>query len=65
LNENENNIEIFDDFQHENSRNLGIRIVTRNYEQTYNDNETREILMNISNTLETKFDITLNSGNND
>ena len=65
LNENENNIEIFDDFQHENSRNLGIRIVTRNYEQTYNDNETREILMNISNTLETKFDIKLNSGNND
>ncbi|MFL2696072.1 MAG: phenylalanine--tRNA ligase subunit beta [Candidatus Actinomarina sp.] len=65
LNENENNIEIFDDFQHENSRNLGIRIVTRNYEQTYNDNETREILINISNTLETKFDIKLNSGNND
>ena len=65
LNENENNIEIFDDFQHENSRNLGIRIVTRNYEQTYNDNETREILMNISDTLENKFDIKLNSGNDD
>jgi phenylalanyl-tRNA synthetase beta chain len=65
LNQNENNIEIFDDFQHENSRNLGIRIVTRNYEQTYNDNETREILMNISDTLENKFDIKLNSGNDD
>ena len=65
LNENENNIEIFDDFQHENSRNLGIRIVTRSYEKTYDDNETRQILMKISDSLEAKFKITLNSGNND
>ncbi|GIS45590.1 MAG: hypothetical protein Ct9H90mP17_4330 [Actinomycetota bacterium] len=46
--ENENSIEIFDDFQQENSRNLGIRIITRSYEKTYDDNETKEILMNIS-----------------
>ena len=61
----ENEIEIFDDFQHENSRNLGIRIVTRSYEKTYDDNETRQILMKISDSLEAKFKITLNSGNND
>ena len=63
--ENENSIEIFDDFQQENSRNLGIRIITRSYEKTYDDNETREILMNISQTLESKFNITLNSSKND
>ena len=65
LKENENSIEIFDDFQQENSRNLGIRIITRSYEKTYDDNETREILMNISQTLESKFNITLNSSKND
>ncbi len=65
LKENENSIEIFDDFQQENSRNLGIRIITRSYDKTYDDNETREILMNISKTLESKFKITLNSSNND
>ncbi len=65
LTENENSIEIFDDFQQENSRNLGIRIITRSYEKTYDDNETREILMNISETLESKFNITLNSSKND
>ncbi len=65
LKENENSIEIFDDFQQENSRNLGIRIITRSYEKTYDDNETREILMNISKTLESKFNITLNSSKND
>ena len=65
LKENENSIEIFDDFQQENSRNLGIRIITRNYEKTYDDSETREILMNISQTLESKFNITLNSSKND
>ena len=65
LTENENSIEIFDDFQQENSRNLGIRIITRSYEKTYDDNETREILMNISQTLESKFNITLNSSKND
>ena len=65
LSKNENEIEIFDDFQHENSRNLGIRIVTRSYEKTYDDNETRQILMKISDSLEAKFKITLNSGNND
>ena len=65
LKENENSIEIFDDFQLENSRNLGIRIITRSYEKTYDDNETREILMNISQTLESKFNITLNSSKND
>ena len=65
LSENENSIEIFDDFQQENSRNLGIRIITRSYEKTYDDNETREILMNISQTLESKFNITLNSSKND
>ena len=41
LKENENSIEIFDDFQQENSRNLGIRIITRSYDKTYDDNETR------------------------
>lgn len=65
LRENENSIEIFDDFQQKNSRNLGIRIITRSYEKTYDDNETREILMNISQTLESKFNITLNSSKND
>ena len=65
LKENENSIEIFDDFQQENSRNLGIRIITRSYDKTYDDNETREILMNISQTLESKFNITLNSSKND
>ena len=65
LKENENSIEIFDDFQQENSRNLGIRIITRSYDRTYDDNETREILMNISQTLESKFNITLNSSKND
>ena len=65
LKENENSIEIFDDFQQENSRNLGIRIITRNYEKTYDDSETREILMNISQTLESKFNITLNSSKNE
>ena len=65
LTENENSIEIFDDFQQENSRNLGIRIITRSYEKTDDDNETREILMNISQTLESKFNITLNSSKND
>ena len=65
LKKNENSIEIFDDFQQENSRNLGIRIITRSYDKTYNDNETREILMNISQTLESKFNITLNSTKND
>ena len=65
LTENENSIEIFDDFQQENSRNLGIRIITRSYEKTYDDNETREILMNISQNLESKFNITLNSSKND
>ena len=65
LTENENSIEIFDDFQQENSRNLGIRIITRSYEKTYDDNETREILMNISQTLESKFNITLNSSKNE
>ena len=65
LKENENSIEIFDDFQQENSRNLGIRIITRSYEKTYDDNETREILMNISQTLASKFNITLNSSKND
>ncbi len=65
LTKNENSIEIFDDFQQENSRNLGIRIITRSYEKTYDDNETREILMNISQTLESKFNITLNSSKND
>ena len=65
LKENENSIEIFDDFQQENSRNLGIRIITRSYDKTYDDSETREILMNISQTLESKFNIKLNSSKND
>ena len=65
LKENENSIEIFDDFQQENSRNLGIRIITRSYDKTYDDNETREILMHISQTLASKFNITLNSSKND
>ena len=65
LTENENSIEIFDDFQQDNSRNLGIRIITRSSEKTYDDTETREILMNISQTLESKFNITLNSSKND
>ena len=60
LNDNENQISIFDDYTSEKSRNLGIRIITRSYEKTYNDDEANEILNMIVNKLSKKFPIILN-----
>ena len=60
LNDNENQISIFDDYTSEKSRNLGIRIITRSYEKTYNDDEANEILNMIVNKLSKKFAIILN-----
>ena len=60
LNDNENQISIFDDYTSEKSRNLGIRIITRSYEKTYNDDEANEILNMIVNKLSKKFSIILN-----
>lgn len=60
LKDNENQISIFDDYTSEKSRNLGIRIITRSYEKTYNDDEANEILNMIVNKLSNKFAITLN-----
>ena len=60
LKDNENQISIFDDYTSEKSRNLGIRIITRSYEKTYNDEETNEILNTIVNKLSKKFAIILN-----
>ena len=60
LDENENNISIFDNFTNEKTRNLGIRIVTRSYEKTYTETESTEILEMIVKEAETKFKIKLN-----
>ena len=60
LKDNENQISIFDDYTSEKSRNLGIRIITRSYEKTYNDDEANEILNMIVNKLSKKFAIILN-----
>ena len=60
LKDNENQISIFDDYTSEKSRNLGIRIITRSYEKTYNDDEANEILNMIVNKLSNKFAIILN-----
>ena len=60
LDENENNIDIFDDYVTEKSRNLGIRISTRNYEQTYSEEEARGILDMLVNEIQDKFKIKLN-----
>ena len=55
-----NKIDIFDDYVKEKSRNLGIRISTRNYEQTYNEEETRGLLEMLAEKIENKFKISLN-----
>ena len=60
LKNNENQISIFDDYTNEISRNLGIRIITRSYEKTYNDQESTEILNSVVDYLTKKFSITLN-----
>ena len=59
---NENIINIFDDFKNEKSRNLGIRINTRSYSKTYNEEEVSNILNEVVEKLETKFSIKLNKG---
>jgi phenylalanyl-tRNA synthetase beta chain len=61
LPENENNISIFDNFRNEKSRNLGIRIVTRNYNKTYTDSESGEILDMIVKKVQSKYSIKLNT----
>ena len=60
LKSNENKIDIFDDYVTEKSRNLGIRISTRNYEKTYSEEETRGLLEMIAEKIQTKFKITIN-----
>ena len=60
LQNNENTIKVFDDYDFEKTRNLGIRIVTRSYEKTYNEKENTEILNMIVDKLTSKFNITLN-----
>ena len=60
LKNNENSIKIFDDYAFEKTRNLGIRIITRSYEKTYNEKENTEILNMIVEKLTSKFNITLN-----
>ena len=65
LPDNENKISIFDNFTNEKSRNLGIRIITRNYTKTYTDNESSEILEMIVAMVESKYSIKLNSRGND
>ena len=64
LNDNENQISIFDDYTNEISRNLGIRIITRSYEKTYNEQETTEVLNSVVSKLTKKFSITLNEKGN-
>ena len=64
LPDNENNISIFDDFTNEKSRNLGIRIITRNYNKTYTDEENGEILDMIVKNVESNFSIKLNTKEN-
>ena len=63
LNQNENNISIFDNFTNEKTRNLGIRIVTRNYEKTYTEAESTEILEMIVKEAESNFKVKLNKRN--
>ena len=65
LPDNENNISIFDNFTNEKTRNLGIRIITRNYTKTYTDSESSEILEMIVAKVESKYSIKLNSRGND
>ena len=60
LNQNENKITIFDNFTNEKTRNLGIRIVTRNYEKTYTEVESTEILEMIVKEAESNFKVKLN-----
>ncbi len=60
LNKNENRIEIFDDYVTEKSRNLGIRISTRNYDRTYSEEETRDILDMLVKKIQDKFNVELN-----
>ena len=60
LQNNENSIKVFDDYAFEKTRNLGIRIITRSYEKTYNEKENTEILNMIVDKLTSKFNITLN-----
>ena len=56
----ENEIDIFDDFVSEKSRNLGIRINTRNYLKTYDEQETTELLNMLIKKVESKFKVKLN-----
>ena len=63
LSNNENNISIFDNFTNEKTRNLGIRIVTRNYEKTYTEAESTEILEMIVKEAESNFKVKLNKRN--
>ena len=65
LSDNENDISIFDNFSNEKSRNLGIRIITRNYKKTYTDEENSEILDMIVKNVESKFSIKLNTREKD
>ena len=60
LSENENKISIFDDFYKDDSRNLGVRIETRSYQETISEEESSELLKEIVNKVEKKFKITLN-----
>ena len=62
---NENKISIFDNFRNEKSRNLGIRIVTRNYNKTYTDTESGDILDMIVENVQSKYSIKLNKSGND
>ena len=57
LDKNENNI---DNYVTEKSRNLGIRISTRNYDQTYSEEEARGILDMLVKEIQDKFKIKLN-----
>jgi len=60
--DNENVIDIFDDFINEKTRNLGIRISTRNYNKTYNEDEVSNLLQEVVEAIEKKFSIKLNKG---
>jgi len=62
LSDNENYLTIFDDFNNEKTRNLGIRITTRSYSKTYSEDEVSDVLNQIVEAVETKFSIKLNKG---
>ena len=64
LPDNENNVSIFDNFTNEKSRNLGIRIVTRNYNKTYSDEENGEILDMIVKNVQSEYNLKLNTRKN-